>query len=261
MSYAGIVLAAGYGSIKEGNTKLTEGIGKRSLVRNVAENVVGAGCSPVVVVINHTYGYQVRQALTGMDVVYAVQTERSGPASAVYAALEQHTGIQKFLVAFGDMAAQPAGHMAELIRQHEEGGRVLALSSWRFDAKHPFARLMDNYAFVDTESESGHNNGVPKVHVYAGMPTPDSHVLSSLYVTTRQFFVESFSDIPWYDKRDGYPKEKHLPYLVELAVLAGGVANLPVKDPSLLLGINTAKDLRFHQHHACCNGNNGRPSA
>lgn len=260
MPYAGIVLAAGYGSIKEGSSKLTEGIGKRSLVRSVTENVVGAGCSPVVVVINPVYGWQVQQALKDMDVVYVTQTERSGPASAVQVALETYSAIQKFLVAFGDMVAQPAQHMSELIRCHEAGGKALALSSWKFDSEHKLARLMENYAFVETQSESGHNNGTPRVHIYEGMPCPGSYVLSSLYVTTRRFFSESFPRIPCYNKGDGYPSEKHLPYLVGLAVLNGGVVNLRVEDPNMLLGVNTAKELRFHQQHfACLNGNNGRP--
>lgn len=242
---AAVILAAGFGRLREGVSKLVEKIGDDALLIHVIRQATLAGFGKIVVVLNsknQLFCDQIKEeiAQAGFQVEFAYQHDRLGPANAVLEAMPvlERSGIEQFVVLFGDMPKLHHEKILALGKAHLLGEPVMTVSSWKYQPGHKFSQYMNNYAYV-------YKNGCgsPLVFLYRGMPIADSQVLSSMYAFNRRWFKEVYPQILPYSKGDGYPDEIHLPRFIEVALVSSKrVVNLDEKDPETILGVNTLAD-------------------
>ncbi len=244
-----VVLAAGYGQLRKGVTKLVEKLNEKEILCRVVSQAKQAGLGPVVVVANGMFGQEVKQALVKaehIDLHFAHQKKRRGPANAAFRALPvlNQLGIKKFLVVFGDMPLLDAGRMREMAAAHLQYNSDLTFSSWKCDVSNPLVRHMVNFAYFVRSGDCGLSSTPVVVSLYTGnMPPQGSEVFSSMYCLDAQWFTKAYRRIIPRPKGDGFPPEYHLPPLVEIAVASSAkVVNISECDPKRLLGVNTFAD-------------------
>jgi len=112
---AAVILAAG-ASRRMGTNKMLLHLEGESLVRRAARRALGAGLSPVVVVLGHEAD-RVRAELQGLKVEFAVNPDFTGPTSG-----SLHQGLNKLgpdvdavVVMLGDMVRVTGAMLAELV--------------------------------------------------------------------------------------------------------------------------------------------------
>src|SRR6266404_3777024 len=112
---AGVILAAG-ASRRMGKNKMLLELDGESLVRRAAKRALGAGLSPVVVVIGHEAA-RVRAELKDLPLEFAVNPDYTGPTSG-----SLHQGLNALgpdvdavVVMLGDMVCVTADTLAMLI--------------------------------------------------------------------------------------------------------------------------------------------------
>ena len=245
-----VILAAGFGRLRDGKSKLVEKIGEDALLIHVIRKAFLVGFGKIVVVLNaanQEFCDQIKAEIAGAGfaVDFAYQKGRLGPANAVLESLPilERSGIEHFVVLFGDMPMLDSAKIARLARIHMERSAKITVSSWRYDSRNRFAAKMYNYAYIDRRGYCGHHESTPTVSMYSGMPPDDTDVLSSVYVLKRDWFRDVYEDIRDQPKQDGHEHEKHLPYLIEVAVLSHSRLEIvPEEDPVTILGVNTLAD-------------------
>src|SRR5213083_1003780 len=112
---AGVILAAG-ASRRMGKNKMLLQLEGESLVRRAARRALGAGLSPVVVVLGHEAD-RVRAELQGLKVEFAVNPDFPGPMSG-----SLHQGLNTLgpdvdavIVMLGDMVRVSTETLAMLV--------------------------------------------------------------------------------------------------------------------------------------------------
>ena len=240
---AAVIPAGGYGTLDGRSCKLLAKIGGKAILLRVVEAVKAAGFSPVVVVVNKKYGKDIRAAVQEeghFDVDYVDQPYRRGAADAVMQAVETLNGeeTKNFLAVLGEMLFMSPGTMTELAREHITRQAHMSYLTCPHDPAHPLASHMEEYAFVDYESE-----GRLRVPMYSGRrPSRGTDVIGSAYVFRLEWFKLTFPRIIPMDKQDGFGVEYHLPAFVELAANNGyRFVNFRKFVPLEIFGINTPK--------------------
>ncbi len=250
--FGAVVLAAGFGQINTGQPKVLESFNHKSLVQYPLDELAALQL-PTVVVVNSrgVFGHKIVCALQpeypGLQFVW--QDGRRGPADAFHQALPvlRNQGCTDAVCVFGDMPFVSRFHVRDLLLRHQENEAKLSISTWKCDPAHPLIHRMWGYAHtcVDRTSEDGSNNGFPIIRKYRDYPEAGAEVLSSVYVINLDWFKQMFPQIPKEDKGDGYPPERHLPSLVELAgIYRPRVVNMRLTDDDVpeILGVNTSGD-------------------
>lgn len=127
---AGIVLAAG-ASTRMGTNKLLLPVDGVPMVRRTVQRVVDAGAWPVVVVTGHEAA-SVRNALTGLPVIFTENDAFTGPTSG-----SLHAGLRKLgndveatVVMLADMVHVTTAMIAELVGAVRTGDAPLAVSRY-----------------------------------------------------------------------------------------------------------------------------------
>ncbi len=127
---AAVVLAAG-ASRRMGTNKLVLPIEGEPMVRRTVRRLMDAGCEPVVVVTGHEPD-RVREALVGLDVLYATSPDPTGPTSA-----SLHAGLHALpadadatLVMLSDMVQVTASMMRALVEGAATGDEPLGVSRY-----------------------------------------------------------------------------------------------------------------------------------
>ncbi len=249
------ILAAGYGQIGDKPKVLVKFKHKR-LIQYSLDETLALGLSPVIVVNGGDGGFgneivcAMEEAYKGLS--FAWQSGRRGPADAFHQALPmlRADGCTEAVGLFADMPFISRSHIRDLVAWHLKGDADLTISTWRFDPKHPLVNRMYGYAncdCVDRTTEDGSASGFPLVRKYSGLPEEGAEVLSSIYVLKLAWFEEVFPSLPEEDKGDGYPKEKHLPNLVEAAALTHArVVNMRLTDNDVpeIVGVNSLQDFQ-----------------
>lgn len=115
-SIAAIVLAAGRSSRMGGPNKLLETLNGKPLVRIVAEQALSSKADPVIVVTGHQ-GERIREALAGLDVRFAANTDyaqgiSTSVAAGIRAVPDTADGA---IICLGDMPLVDAGLIDRLI--------------------------------------------------------------------------------------------------------------------------------------------------
>jgi molybdenum cofactor cytidylyltransferase len=128
----GLVLLAAGGSRRMGRPKQLLPVKGKTLVRLVAEQVVRAAVSPVVVVLG-AEEKKIEPSLAGLPVRLTVNPNWSeGIGSSlrvgVESALEFAPGLQALIVALADQPGLPEGHLDALIARYRHGGCTLVAS-------------------------------------------------------------------------------------------------------------------------------------
>ena len=127
---AAVVLAAG-ASRRMGTNKLVLPVEGEPMVRRTVRRVIDAGCEPIVVVTGHE-PERVREALVGLEVIYATSPDPTGPTSA-----SLHAGLQALppnadatLVMLSDMVQVTAPMIRALVDGVASGAEPLGVSRY-----------------------------------------------------------------------------------------------------------------------------------
>ena len=244
-----VVLAAGYGQLQKGTSKLVERLNGTSIINHTLGVLQQVGIQEKVVVLNPQFGHEVLHNLDYTVDKVCIQAKRNGPAQAVACALPslRQLGATDALLVFGDMPMLCKESLAAIIGSHMRSEHdVLTVSSWPFDPNHRLAGKMYNYAYLDMRREDESYPPTPVAVVYNGMPHAESAVLSSVYAVNLAWFEQALADIPPYNKGDGFETELHLPFLVNVALLHHRrVVNITEPRPEPLIGVNTQEDLQL----------------
>ncbi len=112
---AGVILAAG-ASRRMGENKMLLELDGESLVRRAAKRALGAGLSPVVVVIGHEAA-RLRAELKDLPLVFAINPDYTGPTSgSLHRGLDTlGTDVAAVVVMLGDMVRVTAETLAMLV--------------------------------------------------------------------------------------------------------------------------------------------------
>lgn len=127
---AAVVLAAG-ASRRMGTNKLVLPIAGEPMVRRTVRRVMEAGCAPVVVVTGHE-PERVREALIGLDVIYATSPNPTGPTSASLHAglLALPADVDAALVMLSDMVQVTTSMMHTVVAGVASGAEPLGVSRY-----------------------------------------------------------------------------------------------------------------------------------
>jgi len=112
---AGVILAAG-ASRRMGENKMLLELDGESLVRRAAKRALGAGLSPVVVVIGHEAA-RLRAELKDLPLVFAINPDYTGPTSgSLHRGLDTlGADVAAVVVMLGDMVRVTAETLAMLV--------------------------------------------------------------------------------------------------------------------------------------------------
>src|SRR6266446_5813343 len=112
---AGVILAAG-ASRRMGKNKMLLELDGESLVRRAAKRALGAGLSPVVVVIGHEAA-RLRAELKDLPLVFAINPDYTGPTSgSLHRGLDTlGADVAAVVVMLGDMVRVTAETLAMLV--------------------------------------------------------------------------------------------------------------------------------------------------
>jgi molybdenum cofactor cytidylyltransferase len=130
---AAVVLAAGQARRMGGPNKLLLEIGGKPMVRHVVEAALASRAAPVVVVLGHQQ-HEVRQALRGLKVRFAINPDYEGGLStSLRAGLEAlPPDAAGAVVCLGDMPRVTAGLIDRLIAAFDPvEGRGIVVPTWR----------------------------------------------------------------------------------------------------------------------------------
>jgi CTP:molybdopterin cytidylyltransferase MocA len=128
----GLILLAAGGSRRMGRAKQMLPIQDKPLLRFVAERVVRAAVSPVVIVLG-AESEKIAPTLAGLPVHLALNSAwAEGMGSSlrvgVNALLERAPQLNALIVALGDQPGLPDGHLDQLIARYRQGGCSLVAS-------------------------------------------------------------------------------------------------------------------------------------
>lgn len=127
---AAIVLAAG-ASTRMGRNKMLLAVDGVPMVRRAAQLATDAGLSPVVVVVGHEEPL-IRAALAGIDCVFAVNADYTGPTStSLHAGLNTlDDSVDAVVVLLGDMVRVTSAMLTSLTASSAPGGAPLSVSRY-----------------------------------------------------------------------------------------------------------------------------------
>ncbi len=127
---ASIVLAAGASS-RMGRNKMLLQVDGVPMVRRAVQQATEAGLSPVVVVVGHEEAL-VRAALDGLDCLFAVNDEYTGPTStSLHAGLRAlDAEVTAVVILLGDMVRVTSTMLTALTDAARESGAPLAVSRY-----------------------------------------------------------------------------------------------------------------------------------
>jgi molybdenum cofactor cytidylyltransferase len=127
---AAVLLAAG-ASRRMGRNKLLLTVDGEPMVRRAARRALEAGLSPVIVVLGHE-AENVRAALAGLDVLFVVSPDPTGPTSA-----SLHEGLRALgpaapatVVMLSDMVHVTAAMLRALVDASRRSGAPLEVSRY-----------------------------------------------------------------------------------------------------------------------------------
>jgi bifunctional UDP-N-acetylglucosamine pyrophosphorylase/glucosamine-1-phosphate N-acetyltransferase len=138
-----IILAAGLGKRMNSvdRNKVTSPIAGKPIILHITQFIKKIGIEKIVVVIGFAKD-SVIEALSGVDVIFAEQTERLGTGHAVGVALEKlPSEVTDVFIAYGDDAVfyidKHIGVFQELFKVHKESGSAVTFLT--LEQENPFA--------------------------------------------------------------------------------------------------------------------------
>ena len=230
---AAVIMAAGIGRrMKDDRPKVLHEYAGRPMIVAVVETARAVGADPVIVVVGHKAG-EIKAAIAGQHVLFALQAQQQGTAHAVLQAaplLEGFTG--DVVVLSGDVPALTASTLERLIRRHREEGAAATLLAAELPDASGYGRvLLDD-----------HNQLLKVVEEKDATPEEKSVNLinSGIYLFKARHLLPALSKVGNENKQSEYYlpdtlyilKEQNLPVAVE--IIAGFRE---------ILGVNTKVEL------------------
>jgi molybdenum cofactor cytidylyltransferase len=162
---AGVVLAAG-ASIRMGQSKILLEIEGESLVRRSVRRAIGAGLSPVIVVLGHEAARAHRE-LRGLacDVVVNPDYAKGMSTSLGAGIAAVPETAEAAMVILADMPFVTSEMMAEVILRHRESGAPLVASRYGDVTAPP--TLYDRALFAELKGGEGEGRGREVVRRHA----------------------------------------------------------------------------------------------
>jgi bifunctional UDP-N-acetylglucosamine pyrophosphorylase/glucosamine-1-phosphate N-acetyltransferase len=254
-SVAGIVLAAGHGSVAtlQNQSKLVEVVAGEPMVRRPVQILRDElKLSPTLVVVNTRFGGQVCQALADHPADWFVhQPERTGTAGAVKECLPQlifdAADCDHVVVAYGDMPCWKPRTIANLVKQHIESDSILSML--RIDLRGEFAKYVENFGRI-LYDEHGDIIAVREPYEMTAEELAKArYVNPSAWVFDLRWLEEHLPHLEPHDKGDGFAHEYWLPDLVPMAVKQGRkILSIDLPDAREALGVNTLQQLEEVRH-------------
>lgn len=231
-SKTAVILAAGAGTrMKSDRPKVLHEVMGRSMVSHVIFQVRRAGADRITVVIGHGAD-QVREALSGENVLLAVQEEQLGTGHAVMQALNHIPETGDVFILCGDTPLITGETLSAFSEYHTSQGAVLTVLTAEFDDPAGYGRIIrdengDVSCIVEQKDASEEQKKVKEVN--AGM-----------YCVDAGFLREALPEI----KNDNAQNEYYITDLVGLAVAAGKkAAAFCIEDPDEIMGVNNRVQL------------------
>ncbi len=230
---AAVILAAGRGTrFKTERPKVAFSICGWPMVRHVAEAVRALRPMKTVVVVGHGRE-EVKSALDGTDVVFAVQRQQRGTADAVKAAMPALKGFDAtVLVVCGDVPLVRPETLASLLDAHRRAGASASILSVVLDDGGRYGRIVrgptdDFVRIVEAKDANEHELAIREINT--GIYAFDARDLAAAL------------------KKVGTDNAQHEQYLTDVPeiLLAGGgvVQAVPSGSIDEVLGVNTFAEL------------------
>ncbi|MCL5666323.1 MAG: NTP transferase domain-containing protein [Patescibacteria group bacterium] len=243
-----VVLAGGYGYFGVGKirmSKVVAKIGGKPMVRHVMETLRSTEIfARYHVVANKNYARQIENALQGLpDTSYQIQECRIGSAGAVELALKAaRPEEENVLITYADMPLwEPATYAAVAERHLRENPDLTLVSIPLKPGTRPerYGRFLygPDGELLGTIDDPA---CVPE-----GKYTLANEVNPSLYAGKTEWLKRAISEIPLYDKKDGFPPERLMQSVIYLAYRdKRKVVKIRVEDCEQAYGVNTKEELR-----------------
>ncbi len=230
---AALILAAGQGKrMRSQLPKVLHRCGELPLVAHVVRLALGAGCSPVVVVVD-PQGDAIRVALAelfpGAPLSFAVQERPLGTGDAARAGMSALTSFSgQVLILYGDVPLLTPGTVARL--KEQRGSAALAMLTGKVDDPTGYGRVVREGGKVSRIVE--HKDA-----------TPAERSINEVNVGVYDIEAGLLRDGLGSLSRNNAQGELYLTDVVALAAKRGEVATLTLDDMGEVRGVNTRAEL------------------
>lgn len=249
----GIILGGGYGTITKGVSKLVESVGLiqyKPLISCVSDIFQDLGIVATFIVVNNSFGAQIRGALPKCSGQFIVQSKRVGNGGAVKLCLPyislleiaSEKNIESIVVLYGDMPLWRPTTISMLIESHQSTSSVVSMFSIALGENCPqavgrYGRILrDRRGKIIGIREPFELTEEEKMATYSVNP--------SAWVFDRRWLESNISLLRPHQSHDGFPPELWLPDLVTFAYEQDLEVNeLELSEPWQALGVNTAEEL------------------
>jgi bifunctional UDP-N-acetylglucosamine pyrophosphorylase / glucosamine-1-phosphate N-acetyltransferase len=236
MALASVILAAGQGTrMKSQRAKVLHELAGEPMVHHPIRLALGAGASPVVLVIGHQAD-EVKATLApvfGAQLGFALQSEQKGTGHAVMQAMPALEGFEgRVLILYGDVPLLRAETVRALSGVLDETKGPLALITTRLPQPKGYGRIVRdaNHRFTKIVEEKDADEATKKI----------TEVNAGIYSVESKFLRAALSRLG----NDNAQKEYYLTDLVAIAKADGhDVGTLLVEDPTEVKGANTQIEL------------------
>jgi bifunctional N-acetylglucosamine-1-phosphate-uridyltransferase/glucosamine-1-phosphate-acetyltransferase GlmU-like protein len=249
-----VVVAAGYGMITPGRTKLVEEIDGWPMVVHALSAVRKAGDYPKILVVAPRFRQTIEDVLEehGLavgPVTVVEQAERRGAADALRAAVPalRALGCEAAITVFGDMPCWRPGAIRALDEIHSRVATPISMTLISVEdvrGREGFGQfgrvLVDSAGRVIGTFEPRDARPSDEDLARAG------YLNAALYALELDFFEAHVARIPPQKRTDGHPDELHLPALVKIARAQGvEIGVYLLRDPEQARGVNTREELEL----------------
>ena len=231
---AAVILAAGQGKrMNDPRPKVLHKVGGQALVEWVVGTAAALGAEPIVVVVG--YGHeQVRAALEGTGVQFALQADQLGTAHAVEQTrplLERFSG--DVLVLSGDVPAISTATLSRLRRRHQDTRAQATMLSGEVDDPTGYGRVV--------KDKDGHLLKVVEEKDATEAERAIKEVNAGTYLFQAEALFQALPQVQNRNKQNEY-------YLPDVLYILGEQKHIVTVEkainPKEIRGVNTPEELR-----------------
>lgn len=227
-----VILAAGAGTrMKSDRPKVLHQVCGRPMVSHVISQVREAGTDRLIVVVGHG-AEQVRSALAGEEISFAVQEQQLGTGHAAMQAAQYVPEDGSVFVLCGDTPLITAETLSQFAAFHEAEGKAVTVLTAVFDNPFGYGRIIrsqDGSLLKIVEQKDADEAEAAVKEVNAGM-----------YCFRAPFFRENLKKLRNLNEQGEY----YITDLIAMAVESGeGAAAFTVADADEIMGVNNRVQL------------------
>jgi len=247
---ASVVLAAGYGFIRQGVPKVVESVSgiKNTPMVSVPVSLLASLYGHVTVVINPVHGGEIKRVLAneGMQSVeYVCQPSRTGTADALRLCLPGLTarGAKYAVIIYGDMPFWQPQSIKSLTESHLFTQAKITMFAVKLNGE-DCPDMIKNFGRILRDG-TGQIVGVKEPYQMTLEDLKKAHYVNpSAWVIDLEWFDKNYHLLPEHGKGDGFSAEFWLPDLVTIAHEQNVVvSSIPLIDYRQAVGVNTPDEL------------------